>query len=172
MNMELNKNWIKNVVNVLFLSFCKHRLVPATVTELKAIVSSAQSILISWRRPPEPNGIISHFTVYSQEKDAESEPNIHNVHPWQTNLNVIKLQPNKTYEFWVTASTVMGEGDASKHITAIPSDQVPARIVTFESKFIAPLGFDMTLPCHSIGSPIIVWEVCASDWFKKIILNL
>lgn len=38
--------------------------VPGPPAAIKVLVSSGTSILISWKRPDEPNGEISHYTVY------------------------------------------------------------------------------------------------------------
>lgn len=141
--------------------------VPAALIEVKALVSGPQSILVSWRSPSPSNSIVSHYTVYSHEQNAaDSEARIQKV-PWtQTDLNVLGLKQNQPYKFWVTAGTFLREGDPSKRITAIPSDQIPTKIATFERKFVAPLGHDIMLPCLSVGSPtpnITWWKVWTID---------
>lgn len=79
----------------------------------------------------------------------------------QTPLVMNGLKQNKPYEFWVTASTSVGEGEPSKHIIAIPSDEYPIKIATFDDKFIASFGKDIKLPCLAIGaSTFIKWKVC------------
>lgn len=72
------------------------------------------------------------------------------------------LETNKPYEFWVTASTNIGEGQQSKSIIAIPSDKVPAKIASFDDTFIATFKEDAKLPCLAVGSPTpnITWKVC------------
>lgn len=72
------------------------------------------------------------------------------------------LESNKPYEFWVTASTNIGEGQQSKSIIAIPSDKVPAKIASFDDTFIATFKEDAKLPCLAVGSPTpnITWKVC------------
>lgn len=70
------------------------------------------------------------------------------------------LESNKPYEFWVTASTNIGEGQQSKSIIAIPSDKVPAKIASFDDTFIATFKEDAKLPCLAVGSPTpnITWK--------------
>lgn len=71
------------------------------------------------------------------------------------------LEINKPYEFWVTASTNIGEGQQSKSIIAIPNDKVPAKIASFDDTFIATFKEDAKLPCLAVGSPTpnITWKV-------------
>lgn len=71
------------------------------------------------------------------------------------------LESSKPYEFWVTASTNIGEGQQSKSIIAIPSDKVPAKIASFDDTFTATFKEDAKLPCLAVGSPTpnITWKV-------------
>ena len=41
--------------------------VPEAPTSVKALVMSADSILVSWQQPERPNGIITQYTVYYKE---------------------------------------------------------------------------------------------------------
>lgn len=41
--------------------------VPEAPTSVKALVMSADSILVSWLPPERPNGIITQYTVYYKE---------------------------------------------------------------------------------------------------------
>lgn len=38
--------------------------VPGPPAAIKVLVSSATSLLVSWKRPEQPNGDITHYTVY------------------------------------------------------------------------------------------------------------
>lgn len=42
--------------------------VPDAPTSVKALVMSADSILVSWLPPDRPNGIITQYTVYFKEE--------------------------------------------------------------------------------------------------------
>lgn len=33
------------------------------------------SILVSWRPPAQPNGVVTHYNVYTQAQNAEPHPN-------------------------------------------------------------------------------------------------
>jgi len=81
---------------------------------------SAESILISWRPPSQPNGVISQYTVYTKADNVE-EPSSQKVPPNQLTHEASGLDKQRRYEFWVTASTNIGEGEASKIVTLGPS---------------------------------------------------
>lgn len=81
---------------------------------------SAESILISWRPPSQPNGVISQYTVYVKAENAE-EPTTQKVLPSQLTHEASGLDKTVTYDFWVTASTNIGEGQASKLVTLSPT---------------------------------------------------
>lgn len=52
-------------------------LVPDAPTSVKALVMSADSILVSWLPPDKPNGVITQYTVYYKEQGkADSEVSI------------------------------------------------------------------------------------------------
>lgn len=61
------------------------------------------------------------------------------------------LDKNKPFEFWVTANTNIGEGQASKSIVAMPSDKVPAKIASFDDTFTAIFKEDFKLPCLAVS---------------------
>lgn len=140
--------------------FC-FQTVPEAPTAVKALVYGAQAILVSWRPPSQPNGIISQYTVYSREEGSEAEPKKEKVPAYQMSFEASGLEANKPYEFWVTASTNIGEGQQSKSVIAIPSDKVPAKIASFDDTFIATFKEDAKLPCLAVGSPTptITWKV-------------
>ncbi|XP_055318385.1 cell adhesion molecule Dscam2 isoform X10 [Sitodiplosis mosellana] len=140
--------------------------VPEAPTAVKALVYGAQAILVSWRPPTQPNGIISQYTVYSREEGSEAEPKKEKVPAYQMSFEASGLEMNKPYEFWVTASTNIGEGQQSKSVISIPSDKVPAKIASFDDTFIATFKEDAKLPCLAVGSPTpnITWKVKGADF--------
>lgn len=136
-------------------------VVPEAPTAVKALVVGAQAILVSWRPPAQPNGIISQYTVYSREEGTDGEPKSQKIPPYQMSYEAATLEQNKPFEFWVTASTNIGEGQQSKSIIAMPSDKVPAKIASFDDTFTATFKEDAKLPCLAVGSPTpdITWKV-------------
>ncbi|XP_049309214.1 Down syndrome cell adhesion molecule-like protein Dscam2 isoform X9 [Bactrocera dorsalis] len=135
--------------------------VPEAPTDVKALVKGHAAILVSWRPPAQPNGIIQQYTVYSKVEGAEGEPKSQKIPQHQMSFEAVDLEKNKPYEFWVTASTNIGEGQQSKSIVAMPSDQVPAKIASFDDTFTATFKEDAKMPCLAVGSPQpeITWKV-------------
>lgn len=95
-------------------------LAPEAPIAIKALVMSADSILVSWRPPNQPNGVISQYTVYTKADDSE-QPISQKVLSNQLTHEAAKLSDKRRYDFWVTASTNIGEGQASKIVTLSPS---------------------------------------------------
>ncbi|XP_049546747.1 Down syndrome cell adhesion molecule-like protein Dscam2 isoform X10 [Anopheles darlingi] len=133
--------------------------VPEAPIGVKALVMSEGSILVSWQPPSQPNGLILQYTVYI--KSGEQEPKSHKVPSYQMSYEASGLEKNQKYEFWVTASTTIGEGQPSKTLSAMPSDKVPAKIASFDDKFTATFKEDAKLPCLAVGSPTpdITWKI-------------
>ncbi|XP_011701022.1 PREDICTED: Down syndrome cell adhesion molecule-like protein Dscam2 [Wasmannia auropunctata] len=133
---------------------------PEAPIAIKALVMSTESILISWRPPSQPNGVISQYTVYTKADNAE-EPTSQKVPPNQLTHEASGLDKQRRYEFWVTASTNIGEGEASKVVALAPSVRVPAKIASFDDKFTATYKEDVKLPCLTVGvpAPEVTWKV-------------
>lgn len=49
--------------------------VPEAPRAVKALVMGSDSILVSWRPPAQPNGVVTHYNVYTQAQNAEPHPN-------------------------------------------------------------------------------------------------
>lgn len=148
---------------------------------------SADSILVSWRPPTQPNGVISQYTVYTKANNSEQAVS-QKVPPTQLTHQVSGLSENRRYDFWVTASTNIGEGQTSKIVNLAPSGSgkidfylilifmystkvrilntlfasaVPAKIASFDDKFVATYKEDVKLPCLAVGvpAPEVTWKV-------------
>ncbi|XP_026315575.1 Down syndrome cell adhesion molecule-like protein Dscam2 isoform X8 [Hyposmocoma kahamanoa] len=132
--------------------------VPEAPRAVKALVMGPDSILVSWRPPAQPNGVVTHYNVYTQAQNAEPHPN--KVLASQTSYSATDLKPGR-YDFWVTASTIIGEGQPSATASCSPSDKVPAKIASFDESFTATYKEDVKLPCLAVGvpPPNILWKV-------------
>ncbi|XP_076629339.1 cell adhesion molecule Dscam1-like isoform X16 [Colletes latitarsis] len=133
---------------------------PEAPIAIKALVMSAESILVSWRPPSQPNGVIAQYTVYTKADNME-EPTSQKVPPNQLTHEASGLDKQRRYDFWVTASTNIGEGEASKIVALAPSVRVPAKIASFDDKFTATYKEDVKLPCLAVGvpAPEVTWKV-------------
>ncbi|XP_039283540.1 Down syndrome cell adhesion molecule-like protein Dscam2 isoform X10 [Nilaparvata lugens] len=138
--------------------------VPEAPAAVKALVMSAESILVSWKPPTQPNGLVIQYTVYVREDNEEAkneEPKSQKVPAFQMSYEASGLKKKTRYEFWVTASTNMGEGQPSKSVSISPSTRVPAKIASFDDQFTATYKEDMKLPCLAVGvpAPEVTWKV-------------
>ncbi|XP_017797231.1 PREDICTED: Down syndrome cell adhesion molecule-like protein Dscam2 [Habropoda laboriosa] len=133
---------------------------PEAPIAIKALVMSGESILVSWRPPSQPNGVITQYTVYTKADNAE-EPTSQKVPPNQLTHEASGLDNQHRYDFWVTASTNIGEGEASKIVALAPSARVPAKIASFDDTFTATYKEDVKLPCLAVGvpAPEVIWKV-------------
>lgn len=71
-----------------------------------------------------------------------------------------RLQELATYQFWVTASTKVGEGEKTSVVTVPPNNKVPARIVSFGRVINTPWKEDLVLSCRKVGlpTPSTLWQ--------------
>lgn len=113
---------------------------------------SSDAILVSWRPPVQPNGMITKYKVYAKNS-AEKENKEFEISANQMSYEASGLTQDQQYEFWVSAITQIGEGQVSERISATPSDKVPARIASFDDTFTATFKEDVKLPCLAVGAP-------------------
>ncbi|RWS06193.1 Down syndrome cell adhesion molecule-like protein Dscam2, partial [Dinothrombium tinctorium] len=130
--------------------------VPSAPSDIKALVESVESIVISWRPPLYPNGRIKSYTVYT-EVDGGVRPFTVPKHLFHHRVS--RLKEGKKYSFWVKASTSAGEGMPTRTVTQTPSSVAEARIVNFGERITRRIGDTIELPCKAVGipTPIIEW---------------
>ncbi|KAG7310295.1 hypothetical protein JYU34_003050 [Plutella xylostella] len=132
--------------------------VPSAPQKIKALAFSSDSVLVSWLPPLHPNGVITHYTVYYREAGrlgkhssftvpADATPELELV------FQVRALRESQLYEFWVSASTAPGEGDATLVVGQGPSSRIPARIASFGGVITRGAGAGCVLPCACVGAP-------------------
>lgn len=75
-------------------------------------------------------------------------------------FEVNRLQEQATYQFWVTASTAIGEGEKSKPVVVAPNNKVPARIVSFSRNVVTAWKQDLVFHCKKVGvpPPVTIWR--------------
>lgn len=77
-----------------------------------------------------------------------------------TYFEATDLQQHVEYQFWVTGSTRMGEGQSSRVAAQVPTNRVPARITSFGGHVVRPWRGSATLACNAVGDP-------TRDWYKS-----
>lgn len=94
---------------------CTDDDVPEPPANIKAATLTADSILISWLAPKHKNGNIQQYTVYSREAGKKGQAKSHMVrvdeHGNPASFEARGMIENQMYEFWVSATTSMGEGE-------------------------------------------------------------
>ena len=75
-------------------------------------------------------------------------------------ITIEDLEPDRQYQFWVTAVTSAGEGRSSNVITETPSARVPAKITSLSNVIYTPTLSSLNLQCTYLGEPIP-----ESNWF-------
>ncbi|KAL7024043.1 hypothetical protein ACKWTF_012881 [Chironomus riparius] len=131
--------------------------VPEAPANIKASALTAESILISWLPPIQRNGMIIHYTVYSKESDRKGQTRSNMVrvdeNGFPCTFEARNLLENKKYDFWVTASTSVGEGEPTALITQMTNTRAPARIASFSQTIKVPVGTTLMLECLAVGNP-------------------
>lgn len=74
-----------------------------------------------------------------------------------TYFEATDLQQHVEYQFWVTGSTRVGEGQSSKVAAQVPTNRVPARITSFGGHVVRPWRGSATLACNAVGDPTREW---------------
>ncbi|XP_076249075.1 Down syndrome cell adhesion molecule 2 isoform X10 [Calliopsis andreniformis] len=133
--------------------------VPGSPADIKVVVSSPQALFISWLPPLEPNGIITKYNLYTRVMDGREELNHgkKTLPATSTFFEATDLQQHVEYQFWVTGSTRVGEGQSSRVAAQVPTNRVPARITSFGGHVVRPWRGSATLACNAVGDPTREW---------------
>ncbi|XP_037873453.1 cell adhesion molecule Dscam2 isoform X2 [Bombyx mori] len=129
--------------------------VPSAPADIKAAVSSRNKILVSWLPPSSPNGVLVGYTLYMSVIEDGREEGTHKrmLSPSTLSHETSRSPPRATHQFWVSASTRLGEGEATRVVTVLPSDSVPARITSFSRNIVTPWKENISLSCNKVGVP-------------------
>ncbi|ODN04431.1 Down syndrome cell adhesion molecule-like protein Dscam2 [Orchesella cincta] len=133
--------------------------VPSPPSSIKALVSSRRSILVSWLPPEFPNGRIDKYTLYSRQMDlAKVEKKILQAH--EITHEFTTLKEGQAYEFWVTASTKIGEGTPTSRVHISTTNKVAAKIASFSQSIDVAWKRDVVLLCDAVGvpEPSVQWQ--------------
>ncbi|XP_017758308.1 PREDICTED: Down syndrome cell adhesion molecule-like protein Dscam2 isoform X4 [Eufriesea mexicana] len=133
--------------------------VPGSPADIKVVVSSPQALFISWLPPLEPNGIITKYNLYTRVVDGREELNHgkRTLPATSTYFEATDLQQHVEYQFWVTGSTRVGEGQSSRVAAQVPTNRVPARITSFGGHVVRPWRGSATLACNAVGDSTREW---------------
>ncbi|XP_050450848.1 cell adhesion molecule Dscam2-like isoform X3 [Cataglyphis hispanica] len=133
---------------------------PEAPASIKAVASSATSIIVSWQPPLKSNGNLTAYNVHIRGLGPESKWHRRTLPPYQTSYQAEDLHKRSQYEFTVAAVTSVGEGSQTASVTISPSSEVRAAIYSFGTVLVVPWKQDVMLPCESVGKPepSIIWK--------------
>ncbi|CAH0598254.1 unnamed protein product [Chrysodeixis includens] len=135
--------------------------VPEAPAEIKLLAQSSTTLLVSWKRPRQPNGRLLHYTVYCKPTASNDGPQAIRVDVQSTTdayeksqtLELKGLNEGRQYDVWVTASTLVGEGPESRRVTNTPSQKVVAGVASLGGEITVAVRNSLLLECKSVGSP-------------------
>ncbi|XP_049880957.1 Down syndrome cell adhesion molecule-like protein Dscam2 [Pectinophora gossypiella] len=135
--------------------------VPEAPAEIKLLSQSSHSLLVSWKKPRQPNGRLLHYTVYCKPTASNDGPQTIRVEaPSNTEayertqtIELKGLDMGQQYDVWVTASTAVGEGPESRRVTNTPSQRVVAGVASLGGEVTVAVRNSLLLECISVGSP-------------------
>ncbi|XP_017782809.1 PREDICTED: neuroglian isoform X2 [Nicrophorus vespilloides] len=96
------------------LSFDTPEGVPGQMSSLEAYQMGSSAFLLSWKKPDQPNGILTGYKIYyavvngtAVGNEIARTPQINN--PNQLRAKLSGLQPNVKYRLYISATTSAGE---------------------------------------------------------------
>ncbi|NWH59517.1 DSCL1 protein, partial [Geococcyx californianus] len=140
--------------------------IPGPPAGIKAVPSSASSVVVSWLPPAKPNGIIRKYTIFcSSPGSGQPAPSEYETSPDQLFYRIAHLNRGQQYMLWVAAVTSAGRGNISEKVTIEPAGKAPAKIISFGGTVTTPWMKDVRLPCNSVGEPVpaIKWTKDSED---------
>ncbi|KAM9034530.1 cell adhesion molecule DSCAML1 [Sarcophilus harrisii] len=140
--------------------------IPGPPAGIKAVPSSASSVVVSWLPPTKPNGVIRKYTIFcSSPGSGQPAPSEYETSPEQLFYRIAHLNRGQQYMLWVAAVTSAGRGNISEKVTIEPAGKAPAKIISFGGTVTTPWMKDVRLPCTSVGEPVpaIKWTKDSED---------
>ncbi|KAL4716781.1 hypothetical protein ACJJTC_001937, partial [Scirpophaga incertulas] len=124
--------------------------VPDAPAEIKLLSQSSNTLLVSWKKPKEPNGRL--LNDGPQTLRIDSQQTMEAYEKTQT-VELKGLIEGRQYDVWVTASTAVGEGPESRRVTNTPSQRVVAGVSSLGGEVTVAVRNSLLLECKSVGSP-------------------
>ncbi|XP_013911293.1 PREDICTED: Down syndrome cell adhesion molecule-like protein 1 [Thamnophis sirtalis] len=148
--------------------------IPGPPAGIKAVPSSASSVVVSWLPPSKPNGVIRKYTIFcSSPGSGQPAPSEYETSPEQLFYRIAHLNRGQQYLLWVAAVTSAGRGNMSEKVTIEPAGKAPAKIISFGGTVTTPWMKDVRLPCSSVGDPLpaVKWTKDSDDSAIPVILD-
>ncbi|XP_045506832.1 Down syndrome cell adhesion molecule-like protein Dscam2 [Colias croceus] len=127
--------------------------VPGPPADIKVLVLSSSSLLISWKPPDQPNGEILYYTVYVKPIGLSGGVTLSQRAEGSRTWAEARGLPPAPHEAWVVAHTRAGAGRPSKRLTQTPSHRVVAGVSSLGGPISTGAGASLLLRCACVGSP-------------------
>lgn len=90
-------------------------LVPGPVHEVTTEQWGSSSILLSWKKPLQTNGVLTGYEIsyesMTQDEDVEKIRLLNITDPNHTTVKLAPLIPDTNYQIYVKATTKVGAGE-------------------------------------------------------------
>ncbi|GAB6033413.1 Down syndrome cell adhesion molecule-like protein 1 [Chamberlinius hualienensis] len=130
---------------------CTLEDVPEAPGDIKVLAKSSNEVVVVWRPPNQPNGEILKYTVYMRQQPDKATRMV--VDSGKLFLDIGGLKENQDYDYWLTASTAIGEGKSTRVVTHTIKTHVHAKIAAFSQKIVQPWNSDVIFSCPATGIP-------------------
>ncbi|XP_063627962.1 cell adhesion molecule Dscam2-like [Cydia splendana] len=135
---------------------------PGPPAAVKVVATSVTSLAISWLPPSRPNGPVLYYTVFYRELGRDRPPQTTTVQAEDSDPTVglggsaelRSLSEDATYEAWVAAHSVAGEGEPSAPQPATTSSRAGVRLLSFGVWARVQCGHSLRLACVWRGEPM------------------
>ncbi|CAG4980130.1 unnamed protein product [Colias eurytheme] len=134
--------------------------VPSAPSGIKLIALSERSLRASWLPPVEPNGRLTHYSLYVKDLSGSQEANVTRVSTCvegeegaECARTLRGLRAGRTYEAWARAATAAGDGPPSAVVACQTTALAPARISSFGGVAVGSAGAALSLRCAVGGAP-------------------
>ncbi|XP_038212053.1 Down syndrome cell adhesion molecule-like protein Dscam2 [Zerene cesonia] len=134
--------------------------VPSAPSGIKLIALSERSLRASWLPPVEPNGRLTHYSLYVKDLSGSQEANVTRVSTCvegeegaECARTLRGLRAGRTYEAWARAATAAGDGPPSAVAACQTTALAPARISSFGGVSVGSAGAALSLRCAVGGAP-------------------
>ncbi|KAF9410167.1 hypothetical protein HW555_010690, partial [Spodoptera exigua] len=135
--------------------------VPGSPAAVKVVATSVTSLAVSWLPPSRPNGPLLYYTVFYRELGRDRPPITTTVQVEEGDpfvglggsTELRSLSEGATYEAWVAAHSIAGEGEPSPPQPATTTSRARARLLSFGVWARVQCGHSLRLACAWRGEP-------------------
>ncbi|XP_037299251.1 Down syndrome cell adhesion molecule-like protein Dscam2 [Manduca sexta] len=127
--------------------------VPGPPADIKMLVLSSTSLLVSWKKPDHPNGEILYYTVYVKPAASGGTARRVRAEGTRRSAEIREVTAGRAYDAWVRAATAAGEGAPSRTLTKAPDHRVVAGVASLGGTISVGVGRSVLLVCQCVGAP-------------------